>query len=189
MIIGNPACFAIESRINKPYERLSFLALGFFVIYVNGRRYGVYKPDASMLACSYREVEDRIAARGMHVAPFASRSDASAIAISFRDALYAENQAISYLGIETSEFSNLFYSNHLIWAPDGDEAFNDSSYVLQFDVMDSVRLVAFTSAESFHYDSGTLNEVWISAEEYYSILQKWHDAFQSEWETLPKHSE
>ena len=31
----------------------------------------------------------------------------------------------------------------LVSAPDGDEAFDDGSYVLQFDVGDRVRLIAF----------------------------------------------
>jgi hypothetical protein len=57
MIVGDPSVFAIESEITRAYERLSFRALGYFVIYVCGRSYGVRAPDATMLACSFDAVE------------------------------------------------------------------------------------------------------------------------------------
>ena len=68
MITGNINTFAIESIITQAYERLSFRALGCFVIHIEGLRYGVYETDASMLACSYDEVKRRLADRGSHIA-------------------------------------------------------------------------------------------------------------------------
>ena len=52
MLIGDTQEFAIKSFIFKAYARLSFRALGFFVIHVGGRRYGVYESNATMLANS-----------------------------------------------------------------------------------------------------------------------------------------
>jgi hypothetical protein len=57
------------------YERLGFLALGFFVIHIGGRCYGVRAQDATMLACSFSKVERRIAERGLHTAPFAAEPE------------------------------------------------------------------------------------------------------------------
>jgi hypothetical protein len=75
------------------------------------------------------------------------------------------------------------------WAPDGDEAFDDGSYVLQFDVDDRVRLIAFKHGErgeGWQCDSATLRDVWLAADEFYRILQQWHDAFYAEWVAAPK---
>ena len=45
-----------------------------------------------------------------------------------------------------------------MWAPDGDEPFDDASYVLQFDVKDRVRLIAFKSSEGYLHDPATLSD-------------------------------
>ena len=76
MLVGDPSKFAIESSISIAYEELGARALGFFVIHIGGRRYGVHEPDASWLACSFDEVERRLAERGTHTAPFSSEPDA-----------------------------------------------------------------------------------------------------------------
>jgi len=186
LIIGNPSVFAIESGITRAYERLSFRALGFFVIHVNGRCYGKRSIDSTMLACSYDEVERRIAMRGNHTVPFAAESDGGEIADAFREALYAEKQEESHFGMPTSEFSDLIRSKRIMWAPDGDEAFDDGSYVLQFDVQEQVRLIAFKSSKGYLHDPATLSDVWLAADDFYSILQHWHGAFEVEWASMPK---
>jgi len=188
MIAGNPLVFAIESGITNAYERLSFRALGFFVIHVGGRRYGVCEPDATLLANSVDEVGRRLAGRGSHTAPFADH-DAGAIAGAFRSAIYAEEQEESYFGLPLSDFEGVIHSSRIMWAPDGDEAFDDSSYVLQFDVGDRVRLIAFRSCPNDLYDHTTLSDVWLAADGFYRILGQWHDAFESEWESTPKTEE
>jgi hypothetical protein len=194
MIVGNPGVFAIESAITNAYERLSFRALGFFVIHVGGRRYGVHKPDATMLACSFDAVERRLSRRGMHTAPFAAEPDAGRIADAFRDACYAGIcPQEGYFGMCEAEFCKLFdwdSSRELLWAPDGDEAFDDGSYVLQFDVADRVRVIAFRSVEGgYPHDPSTLNDVWLNDGTFYDVLQRWRDAFEAAWRIAPKVSE
>jgi hypothetical protein len=187
MTLGNKSNFAIESGITRAYRRLSFLALGFFVIYLKNHRYGVCEPDATMLACSVGEIEKRLDQRGSHIAPFATEPDAGRIVDAFlrRDIeLDVENQ--QFFGLTQTEVRELFYLNKLVWAPDGDEAFDDSSYVLQFDVNDHVRLIGFTRTDYTAYDPASLNDVWLSANDYYGILKAWHDAFDAEWKTAPK---
>jgi len=189
--IGDKAQFAIESGITKAYARLSFRALGFFVIYVRKLRYGVYAPDATLLACSFSEVVARIARRGTHTAPFAASAEAGVIADAYRDAIYApDRENERFLGFPQPEFCSLFYLNHLAWAPDGDEAFDDESYVLHFDVGDWVRLVAFKNAEEgYHHDPRTLTDIWLEAGKFYRVLEDWRKAFQEEWSLAPKISE
>jgi hypothetical protein len=77
-------------------------------------------------------------------------------------------------------------SKRIVWAPDGDAAFDDGSYVLQFDVGDRVRLVAFESSEGCLYDPSSLIDQWLPADDFYRVLQDWNDAFVAEWEAMPK---
>ena len=189
MIVGDPSVFALESGITYAYERLSFIALGFFLIHIGGRRCGVNEPDATMLANSFGEVEDRIARRGRHVAPFALELDAGKIADAFCSGVYADEHHDSYFGISWSEFRDLFYSNHLMWAPDGDAAFDDGSFVLHFDVGDRVRLIGFKFSADYRYVPDTLSDQWLGADEFYEVLRQWHAAFEAEWRARPKTSE
>src|SRR5688572_5916848 len=135
LLIGDKNQFAIQSRIAQAYERLNFRALGHFLIYLNARRFGVDAPDATMLACSFEMTERRLRNRGRHVAPFANAT-AAEIATAYRHAIYspeATNENI-YFDLPRSEFINVINGRQLQWAPDGDEAFDDGSYILQFDV-------------------------------------------------------
>jgi hypothetical protein len=187
MIIGDPNTFAIESEITLAYDRLSQLALGFFVIYVMGRCYGVRKPDATMLASSLDEVGRRIARRGSHNPPFAMDANAGEIAYSFRRAIYDESEEGElFFGMSVREFTDAVYSNHIEWAPDGDEAFDDGSHVLQFEDESQVRLIAFTGTPDFRYDPASLRDLWLPQDEFYDILQEWHDRFRDEWKSFPK---
>jgi hypothetical protein len=186
VIIGDPSVFAIESGITSAYERLSFRALGFFVIHVGDRRYGVYAPQSTMLACSFDEVERRIADRGGHTAPFSAEFDAGKIAHAFRNAMYSGEPDKIFFGIPLPEFRELLFSNHLVWAPDGDQAFDDGSYVLQFDVKERVRLIAFKMSEDYLHDRNARSDVWLKADTFYDVLERWHNAFESEWAAAPK---
>jgi Immunity protein 42 len=175
MIIGNPFVFAIESSITRAYERLSLRALGSFVVHVGGLSYGVKREDATMLACSFDEVEKRLARRGKHTAPFAEELDGGKIADAFRKAIFTDDPSGSYFGMLLAEFRELFYATRAdrMWAPDGDQAFDDGSFVLQFDVDDRVRLIAFKSGEAHLHDPTTLRDVWLSADTFYGVLRQW----------------
>lgn len=186
MIIGEPAVFAIESQISKAYAGLGLRALGLFVIHIGGERYGVYESDATMLANSLDEVARRLKDRGLHIATFACEPRGSEIADAFRNARFADEQKDSFFGIKLDDFVHVFRLNNLVWAPDGDEAFDDGSYVLQFDVGDQVRLIAFKSGSDFRHDPRTIRDLWIAAERYYSVLERWLEAFESEWKAAPK---
>lgn len=123
------------------YGEPSQKALGFFLIHVAGKSYGVRAPDASLLACSFDEVVRRVGFRGKHTAPF-SDAEALAVARSFREAIYdVTAPTATSVGMSYLEFEEIVRSNHIVWAPDGDEAFDDGSYVLQFDTRDGVRLI------------------------------------------------
>jgi hypothetical protein len=188
MIVGNPDIFAIESEISYAYARLSQLALGYFVLHVGGRCYGVKAHDATMLGVAFDQVEKRIAARGGHDAGVLSSADADEIAVGFRREVYMdEDRSGRYLGMSSTELTDRFSSHHLRWI--GDEEFDDSSYIFQFDVENRVRLLAFCSEETSLVDAGSLRDVWIEADDFYGVLQEWHRRFEEEWASLPKFPE
>jgi hypothetical protein len=66
------------------------------------------------------------------------------------------------------------------------EAFDDGSYVLQFDIGDRARLIAFDTIEDGSPNPATLRDVWMGVEAYSDVLTRWRDAFESEWNSLPK---
>ena len=180
MVIGNKSNFAIEFGITKACVEPGQLALGFFTIHIKNCRYGVYKPDVTMLACSFDKVHQRILQRGKHVAHFATEPEASKIAVAFRNAVYSpDHEKEEFFGLPQTNFSELFDSNGLTWAP-GDEAFDDSSYVLHFDIENRVRLIGFTCDQGHDYSPLTLREVYLEADEFYKILQNWCEAFDAE---------
>ncbi len=182
MMIGNPLKFAIESEITEALERSSQMALGFFIIDVEGHSYGVREPNATTLGASFDEVGRRIAGRGSHSLPVLMEADAGSVASAFRRAVYGECEEDElFFGMASAQFRDAIYSNHLVWAPDGDEAFDDGSYVLQLENQNHVRLIAFVGTPDFHYDPASLRDLRLSGDEFYTVLQNWHDGFENEW--------
>lgn len=185
MIIGSVQRFAIESSITTAYESESLRGLGYFNLHLCNRRYGVFSPDATMLACSLDNVVNRVRSRGAHCATF-STMDAELIADTFLTLVYSNCPHGDVLGMPAAMCRDQFYSSHLIWAPDGDEAFDDGSFVFQFDVDERVRLIAFNKGDGSQHIPGTLCDLWLTADEYYGVLDQWQKDFLSEWRDAPK---
>ena len=185
MIKGDASVFAIESEISRAFERLSHRGLGFFVIHVRGESYGIRDAEQTMLACSLGEVLRRIQQRGLHRAPF-SEASAVKIANAYRSAVYLDTSGSeNYFGLSEVLFTKALNSSSLVWAPDGDEAFDDGSCVLQFDVGGQVRLIAFKCPGEL-VDPNSVREVWLPSDTFYDILRGWSEAFIAEWKSLPK---
>ena len=190
MIIGNQAVFALEHGIKHAFSRLSFRALGYFIIYISGRSFGVRSKDATMLSNSFDEVQERLNRRGLHIAPFSLEAKAGDIADAFRDSFYSPNDSSKkFLGIGQVEFRDLVISNHLIWAPDGGAAFDDGSYVLHFDVDNRVRLIAYQLepwGDDFRHNPNSICDQWLDADEFYGVLNQWREEFTAEWISAQK---
>lgn len=180
MIVGDCRVFAIESGITEAVESLSQFALGYFVIHVGGRAFGVRQPDASMLGCSFNEVEHRLRRRGTHVLPIPLDVSATEVATAYLDAFYRDNARTDYFGLSQRQFVDALHSSGAIWAPDGDEAFDDGSHILQFDVDGRVRIVAFFSTEAPHDFPQTISEEWVDADLFYAIASCWKTLFSIE---------
>jgi len=106
MLIGDPEVFASESFVNKVYPSTSFLALGYFSIYISGGVYGVRLPEASMLGCSFNSVQRRIEQRGLHLLPSVSNFEASVISEFVQNAIYSENPYDKVLDMSREDLWN-----------------------------------------------------------------------------------
>jgi Immunity protein 42 len=185
MMIGNPNIFAVESQITQISEWRSQMALGFFVLHISGRAYGVKQPDATMLGALLNDVARRIVGRGSHSIPAVVDAEPSKIASTFRRAVYGEcEEQEVFFGMTASDFRNAISSNYVEWTAYGDEAFDDGSYVLQFDNGDQVRLIAFVGTPDFQYDPDSLRDCHLSQKEFYTVLEDWLDAFGRERKSL-----
>jgi hypothetical protein len=185
MVVGDPVRFALESWIEKAFENPAQLALGFFNILVQGQRYGVHQPDATLLAVSFDEVSKRLERRGTHVVPY-SDAEPGVLADAFRASIYGNEYGTPYPGMTLEDFAGSVVASNINWAPDGDEAFDDGSYVLQIDRGDCVRLIAFKTEQTGRFDSATLSDLTLKSDDFYDVLRRWHAEFLSEWEALPK---
>ncbi len=185
LLVGDPSRFALESLITRAFPGLGQMALGFFVIHVQGVCYGVREPDATCLACSFGGVRERISRRGKYDAPFSLQGSAAATADAVRLALYSsDHDHATFFGFSRHVFSVLLCG--LLMAPDGDAAFDDSSFIIHFDTGELVRLIAFKSPGSYRHTPSTLRELHLDADEFYGVLQSWADAFEAEWMNSPK---
>jgi hypothetical protein len=171
MMIGDPSVFAIESEISVAYESLSLMALGFFVLHIGGKRYGVCASDATSLGRAFESVEERIWDRGKHLVGTLAHRSAIEIALAYRCEFYGETQYDFYCELPAEEFAFYFTRREgdIVWGPGCDEAFDDSSYILLFDVDDKVRLIAFkagdlnlTGPDSL-VEPNSLSEAWLPA--------------------------
>lgn len=187
MIVGNPTTFAIESSITQPYEQLHFRALGYFVIHLGGSMFGVRSSDATMLASSFDEVNRRIARRGAHFAAFGEEPDARRIVDAFRSATYDESrQGERFFGLSSAEFRDIVAANEIVWAPDGDEAFDDGSHVLHFDQGAHVRLIAFKNHANSEDLVRTIVDQSLNADDFYDVLDQWRLKFETDWDASLK---
>lgn len=184
MIIGRKENFAIEHEITEVYQRLGAKALGFFVIYVDGRCFGIRRPDATLLACSFDKVQKLVCARGHESASFLKDVDSFYISKTVFECYHGDLSENSYFGMSPDEFDNWVVKAKIIWAPDGDQAFDDGSFILRLEVEDRVRLIAFRATEKYVVDVDSLAEVTVGADVFYSILAEWLAAFETERSNL-----
>jgi hypothetical protein len=172
MLVGDPKTFAVESEITQAYPSEAQMAVGYFNIHILGKRYGVFQHDASLLGCSFREVVERLERRGEHTAILDGRFDGYAIAEQFLKAHYGE--------LSNSCLADAILARHILWAPDGDAAFDDGGHVFQFDVGNKVRLLGCINSQQ---GPDRFAELWLDGDDFYGLLGAWRDAFFENWQS------
>lgn len=178
IVVGNTNLFAIESNVSVFYQSKGQLALGYFVVYIRDVCYGVKLIDATLLACSFYQIDDILKKRTSHTLLF-SEVDAQDLADMYLAVIYAENSGdCLYFGKSAQEIKQILYESDVIWAPDGDAAFDDGSHILLFNFGHMVRLIAFKNSES--YIATNLQELLIPSDSFYDILDEWKRQFESQ---------
>lgn len=165
--------FLIDAGIGCFVESASILALGYFNICIGETRYGKAELDATGMGCSYDEVVRRWRERRRSVFPELGVLPARQMAEAYLTYQYLDaDPDRTYCGLVRHEFGNRLIESKVVWAPDGDEAFDDDSCVLQFDIGDQVRIVGFKGVDFEELDD-TISEIYLPAVEFYELLRLW----------------
>lgn len=123
--------------------------------------------------------------RGQHQIDFLINLEAHEIAKGFCSAMYgSEGGDTGALDISPSTLLDCFYEKKIVWAPDGDQVFDDGSHVLQFDVGEKIRLIGFRNSDETKSMRDTVSEYWMKADEFYGILDRWVRCFNLERERM-----
>lgn len=181
MLKGNPATLAIESQITRAYADPGQRALGCFLIHILGRSFGVRAPDATLLACSFDEVTGRLRRRGSHRVAFSEQPSLDLVNAFIAVTYTEEGDEGTVLGMSSTQFRDAVADAGVVWAPDGDAAFDDGGHVLQFDVANGVRLIAFRTADRWEDVAASIVDLRLGADEFYGVLEMWACAFEDEW--------
>lgn len=187
MLVGEKSTFGIAWQLTEAYHSMGMRGMGYFNYYIGGLRFGVNSPHATLLGCSFESIRERVRLRGTHHAAF-SLNEAKEIAISYRRACFDESAADNlFFGTLAPILCKEIHEANVVMAPDGDLAFNDGSHVLQFDVDNKVRLIAFKSTEiGYTFVQHSLRDVWLSADSFYVILEQCLLDFDREWSAMNK---
>jgi hypothetical protein len=165
MVFGDRSTFAIDCEITSRHP--PHQALGKFVVYLAGRRFGVDDPEASMLANSIDAIGERILNRGLHIRRSFDATPAAAIANAYLSGTYRGDVS------EQVDWSTI------IWVPDGDEAFDDGSHILQMDIGSSVRLIGFqNTGDALTADD--VVELTMLPDAFYSVLAQCVDWYRGQ---------
>jgi hypothetical protein len=182
ILVGDVNIIAVESYVDQFLPAKGQLGVGYFIIHVAGRVFGVKDRRASVLGNSYYEVCERIGRRGKHDLSFSGQVDAKELSLSVLNILYDRGFKKFPLSTELeTEMERVLYTSNIIWAPDGDEAFDDGSHVLQIDEGRHARVIALVNHETEDLTIDSIVELRISADEFYEILYSWSRKFEEEW--------
>ena len=187
MIAGNPSRFAIESEITGYVTKRFPGCVGYFVVHVAGETYCRKTEDATDLPGSFDAVEERLQRRGRRQVEYLESHSAHDIAEAYIAFVYAgEEHVPSTNSIDMEKFIFVFGRGDCVWMPDGTEAADDGSHLIQFDVQDRVRLIAFRSDPDALVKSGSLRELMLGGDEFYGVCDQWRQRFRKEWEAAAK---
>jgi hypothetical protein len=182
LLIGRHAIFVIESFMAQVLAGPGQRGLGYFCLHVSSKRYGIRSPDATLLACSFDTVVDRIERRGTHVLAELNHLDAIAIAQGVHAALYKDlPEEAQACGMTAIRLRDELYRHDILMAPDGDAAFDDGGHVLQFDLGEQVRLIAFKNPDGDEAGVHAIVEVHMNTDDFYDILASWKEQFMTQW--------
>lgn len=185
MIVGDPTIFAIESSITEAYEEPNRQALGYFLLHVAGRSFGVRDPQAMFLTFPVQRLRSMVRHRGKHrtaIDPTVPLAEMFEAVMSIW--LAEDRETKSHFGMTADELSDELFSKGVVWVPDSGTNINDFTHCVLFDCGDRVRVIAFKypflDKPTFAEVRQSAAEAWLSADTFYGILATWLNRFEDE---------
>lgn len=175
MIVGDVKTFAIEFQISEAHPDDHFWALGFFIVHVNGREYGVRSDNATMLANAVDGAAELLRTRGVTVNSRLSNMTADQLADEYLEIFYREISN-KIAANDLKDRQTQFLSASCLW-PSYDEEFDDGSHILRFDLGSHVRVVGF---KNDNYQPDRLTETRVKAEVFYDVISRWPVLFREQ---------
>ena len=175
MMVGDPRSFAIEFEITEPYPDDHFLALGFFIVHVNGHEYGIREPDATTFGNAVDAANELLQTRGKTPISRLAYLPAHDLADEYLAAFYRDAPRIFSESVRDERMEE-FLSANCLW-PNQDEEFDDGSHILRFDTGGQVRIVAFRNDDYF---PGNLAEIAVESDRFYDLISRWIGLFHDQ---------
>lgn len=92
-------------------------------------------------------------------------------------------EEVSVCGMPAILLNEELYRHNILMAPDGDAAFDDGGHVLQFDLGEQVRLVAFKNPPDEKAGVHAIVDIRLDTDDFYEILAAWKEEFMRNWES------
>lgn len=177
IVLGHSDSFMLDTCVSfiYPGNRITN-AIGWFNIWISGHRYGCHEPDSTALAHSYDCVGAIIRNRGGHTSALSEYS-ADDVALRLGGACFGDLEFTEVQGMSSDELYADVIRRRLWWAPDGDEAFDDGSNVILFDVGAHVRLVGFRMTDDAE-SVVDVHESTVPEAVFYDLLIEWRNGFE-----------
>lgn len=164
MIFGSKAIFAIEVEVNNCFYD-KFIGEGKFLVYIYDTAYGLDKNYATTFLCIMDDLR-KFSQNSSNVDVDLSNYTAYEIAMCY----YCQNYSEQDLSMYSDDL--LRKSKKLeVWAPEA--AFDDGSYLIQFDNNGKTRLVAFKSCSKegiCTVKKKSVSEITLDSNEFKKIL-------------------
>lgn len=157
------------------------MSVGKFVIYLGGRKFGIDTPDATVLGCTYDSAIKRLRHRGGHVYENEPGFGTEDFLAKYQAVEFGIGRAWPYPEDASDRaFRNALHDRNLILAPDGEEAFDDGSNILQIDTAEGVEVLGFLNEEKPSLVAASLVHLKMDAESFYLPLRDWTNWFEVE---------
>ena len=140
MIVGDRSRFAVEIELHPDSPKSISTGFGLYRFWIADQPYGRSAPDASCLAASCDALRERLGQRGHHDATGMPTGNPLGILERAYWLIYRVTDV--HIASRQASAQEVAQARRLMMAPDGDEAFDDGSFVVQWDDRGVVGLAA-----------------------------------------------
>lgn len=174
--------FGIRTHIEEVFTKPHVMAMGSHRFRVGSNWYGCAEPDATLLGCSRDAIVERLQQRGRRVSDGLGDQDPAMVMQAWLVSEYGRDIVpwAPINGMDRERLNKAIHFNYVRMAPDGDAAFDDGSQILQFDVGETVLIVACRiGGEAGWPVAKDLSVARLPAGAFYSALEEWLRAFDA----------